>query len=220
MARLKTGVLISGRGSNLKALIEACRDPAFPAEIVIVISNKADAAGLAFARDAGIATASLDQRAFADRATFDLAIHEKLRAANVELVCLAGYMRLLSDGFIERWQDRIINIHPSLLPAFRGLNAHDQALAAGVKIAGCTVHVVRPDVDAGPIIAQAAVPVMPGDTVETLADRMLVAEHKLYPLALRLWGEGRVRIDGDRTIITGNDGEDLPLLINPPIRPK
>lgn len=215
MARLKTGVLISGRGSNLKALIDACRDPAFPAEIVTVISNKADAAGLAFARDAGIATASLDQRTFADRAAFDLAIHERLAAANVELVCLAGYMRLLSDGFIERWHDRIINIHPSLLPAFRGLNAHAQALAAGVKIAGCTVHVVRPDVDSGPIIAQAAVPVLPGDTAETLADRMLVAEHRLYPLALRLWGEGRVRIDGDRTIIAGDGGDSGPVLISP-----
>lgn len=215
MARLKTGVLISGRGSNLKALIDACRDPAFPAEIVIVVSNKADAAGLAFARDAGIATVTLDQRAFADRAAFDLAIHERLAAANVELVCLAGYMRILSDGLIERWHDRIINIHPSLLPAFRGLNAHAQALAAGVKIAGCTVHVVRPDVDSGPIIAQAAVPVRPGDTVETLADRMLVAEHKLYPLALRLWGEGRVRIDGDRTIIAGDGGDSGPVLISP-----
>lgn len=215
MARLKTGVLISGRGSNLKALIEACRDPAFPAEIVIVISNKADAAGLAFARDAGIATATLDQRAFTDRATFDLAIDENLRAAHVEFVCLAGYMRLLSEGFIARWADRIINIHPSLLPAFRGLNAHAQALAAGVKIAGCTVHVVRPDVDSGPIVAQAAVPVLPGDTVDTLADRMLVAEHKLYPLALRLWGEGRVRIDGDRTIISGSNGDSGPLLISP-----
>jgi phosphoribosylglycinamide formyltransferase 1 len=215
MTRLKTGVLISGRGSNLKALIDVCRDPAFPAEIVVVISNKADAAGLAFARDAGIATATLDQRAFADRAAFDLAIHERLAAANVELVCLAGYMRVLSDGFIERWHDRILNIHPSLLPAFRGLNAHAQALAAGVKIAGCTVHVVRPDVDSGPIIAQAAVPVLPGDTPESLAGRMLVAEHQLYPLALRLWGEGRVRIDGDRTIIAGDGGDSGPVLISP-----
>lgn len=203
MARLKTGVLISGRGSNLKALIDACHDPAFPAEITVVISNKAEAAGLAFARDAGIPAIALDQRAFADRATFDLAIHERLAAAGVELVCLAGYMRLLSDGFIERWRDRIINIHPSLLPAFRGLNAHAQALAAGVKIAGCTVHVVRPAVDSGPIVIQAAVTVLPGDTPETLADRMLVAEHRIYPLALRLFGEGRVCIDGDRTIIAG-----------------
>lgn len=214
MPRLKTGVLISGRGSNLQALITACRDPAFPAEIVAVISNKADADGLAFARDAGIPTVTLDQRAFADRATFDLAIHEKLLAAGVELVCLAGYMRLLSDGFIERWHDRIINIHPSLLPAFRGLNAHGQALAAGVRISGCTVHVVRPDVDSGPIIAQAAVLVLPDDTVETLADRILVAEHRIYPLALRLFGEGRVRIDGDRAVIAGSS-ESGPILISP-----
>lgn len=219
MARLKTGVLISGRGSNLKALIEACGTPAFPAEIVIVISNKADAAGLAFARAAGIPTVTLDQRAFATRAAFDQKIHAHLTAAGVELVCLAGYMRLLSDSFVELWRDRVINIHPSLLPAFRGLDAHGQALAAGVKISGCTVHVVRPEVDAGPIIAQAAVPVLPGDTAETLADRVLTAEHRLYPLALRLFGEGRVCIEGDRTVIAGMDDTGL-VLISPADQPQ
>jgi phosphoribosylglycinamide formyltransferase-1 len=214
MARLKTGVLISGRGSNLEALIEACRDPAFPAEIATVISNKPDAPGLAFAREAGLATIALDHRSFADRTAFDDAVHQRLTEAGVELVCLAGYMRLLTTGFIARWHDRIINIHPSLLPAFRGLNAHAQALAAGVKISGCTVHVVRMEVDAGPIIAQAAVPVLPDDTLETLAARVLVAEHRLYPLALRLFAEGRVRIDGERAIVEG--AGDLSLtLINP-----
>jgi phosphoribosylglycinamide formyltransferase-1 len=214
MARLKTGVLISGRGSNLEALIEACRDPAFPAEIATVISNKPDAAGLAFAREAGLAAIALDHRSFADRAAFDDAVHQRLTEAGVELVCLAGYMRLLTTAFIARWHDRIINIHPSLLPAFRGLNAHAQALAAGVKISGCTVHVVRMEVDAGPIIAQAAVPVLPDDTPETLAARVLVAEHRLYPLALRLFAEGRVRIDGERAVVDGAGDVSL-TLINP-----
>ncbi len=214
MARLKTGILISGRGSNLEALIEACRDPALPAEIVTVVSNKPDAAGLAIAREAGIAAVALDHRGFADRAAFDDAVHRHLSEAGVELVCLAGYMRLLTTGFIARWHDRIINIHPSLLPAFRGLNAHAQALAAGVKISGCTVHVVRPEVDAGPIIAQAAVPVLPDDTPATLAARVLAAEHRLYPLALRLFAEGRVRIDGARAVVEGVADAGL-TLINP-----
>jgi phosphoribosylglycinamide formyltransferase-1 len=215
MARLRAGVLISGRGSNLRALIEACRDPAFPAEIVIVACNKADTPGLAFARAAGIPTITLDQRAFPDRAAFDRKIHDHLAEAGVELVCLAGYMRILSDGFIDLWRDRVINIHPSLLPAFRGLNAHQQAIAAGVKVSGCTVHVVRPAVDAGPIVAQAAVPVLSGDTAESLAARVLTAEHRLYPLALRLFGEGRVRIEGERTVIIGETGETGPMLISP-----
>lgn len=215
MARLKTGILISGRGSNLEALIEACRDPAFPAEIVTVISNKPDAAGLAFARDADIATVALDHRGFADRADFDDAVHRHLAGAGVELVCLAGYMRLLSTGFIARWHDRIVNIHPSLLPAFRGLNAHAQALAAGVKISGCTVHVVRPEVDSGPIIAQAAVPVLPDDTPDTLASRVLAAEHRLYPLALRLFAEGRGRIEGERTMVDGGAEDTDATLISP-----
>lgn len=201
MARLRVGILISGRGSNLAALIDACRDAAFPAEIVSVISNRPDAAGLAFARAAGIAAVALDHRAFAARAAFDETVHAQLTAARVDLVCLAGYMRLLTGDFLARWHDRIINIHPSLLPAFRGLDAHGQALAAGVKLSGCTVHFVRPEMDSGPIIAQAAVPVLPDDTVDSLAARVLEAEHRLYPLALRLVAEGRVRIEGDRAVI-------------------
>jgi phosphoribosylglycinamide formyltransferase-1 len=212
--RLKTGVLISGRGSNLEALIAACRDPAFPAEIVIVIANKPDAPGLAFARAAGIPCLGLDHRAFADRAAFDAAVHDHLMAAGTEFICLAGYMRLLTGAFIERWRDRVINIHPSLLPAFRGLNAHAQAIAAGVKISGCTVHVVRHEMDAGPIIVQAAVPVLPDDTPESLAARVLAAEHRIYPLALRLVAEGRVRIAGDRAIVEGAVAEEG-VLISP-----
>lgn len=204
MARLKTGVLISGRGSNLRALIEACRDPAFPAEIVLVISNKANAPGLTIAQDAGIPAVALNPGEFADRAAFDSEIDRRLRAADVELVFLAGYLRLLSDGFVDQWRDRVINIHPSLLPAFPGLHSHAQALAAGVKTSGCTVHVVRRDMDTGPIILQQAVPVLAGDTVASLAARVLEAEHRIYPQALRLVAEGRVRIVGDRAIITGS----------------
>ena len=208
MARLKTGVLISGRGSNLRALIEACRDPAFPAEIVIVISNKADAPGLAIARDAGIPALALEPGEFADRAAFDGEIDRRLRAAGVELVCLAGYLRLLSDGFVEQWRDRLINIHPSLLPAFPGLHSHAQALAAGVMTSGCTVHFVRREMDKGPIILQESVPVLAGDTVASLAARVLEAEHRTYPKALRLVAEGRVRIADGRAVIAGSDETD------------
>ena len=208
MARLKTGVLISGRGSNLRALIAACRDPAFPAEIVIVISNKADAPGLAIARDAGIPALALEPGEFADRAAFDGEIDRRLRAAGVELVCLAGYLRLLSDGFVEQWRDRLINIHPSLLPAFPGLHSHAQALAAGVMTSGCTVHFVRREMDKGPIILQESVPVLAGDTVASLAARVLEAEHRIYPKALRLVAEGRVRIADGRAVIAGSDETD------------
>jgi phosphoribosylglycinamide formyltransferase-1 len=184
MARLKAGVLISGRGSNLAALIEACRDQAFPAEIVTVISSKPDAAGLAFAREAGIATVALDHRSFADRAAFDDTVHRRLTEAGVELVCLAGYMRLLTTGFIERWHDRIINIHPSLLPKYKGLDTHNRVLAAGDQTTGCTVHLVDEELDSGDVIAQAEVPVEPGDDAARLAARVLNAEHALYPKAL------------------------------------
>lgn len=215
MARLRAGVLISGRGSNLKALLDACGDRTFPSEIVAVISNNKDAAGLAYARQAGVATGILDPADFADRATFDAALHTSLTAAGIELLCLAGYMRLLTRDFLAQWHDRVINIHPSLLPAFRGLNAHAQALASGVKLSGCTVHVVRPEVDAGPIIVQAAVPVLPGDTPDSLAARVLVAEHRIYPLALQLFGEGRVHIEGDQAIVSGK-GDGGAMLIQPP----
>jgi phosphoribosylglycinamide formyltransferase-1 len=197
VARLKVAVLISGRGSNLQALIDACADAAFPAEIRLVIANRADAAGLERARAAGIPTQVIPNRDFATREDFDAALDAVLTAAGIALVCLAGFMRLLGDAFVARWHDRLVNIHPSLLPAFRGLDSHAQALAAGVRFTGCTVHFVRAAVDDGPIIVQAAVPVLPGDDAERLAARVLAAEHRAYPLALRLIAEGRVRVSGD-----------------------
>jgi phosphoribosylglycinamide formyltransferase-1 len=191
VARLKVGVLISGRGSNLQALLDACADPAFPAEIVLVISNVPAALGLGCAEAAGIPAVIVNHKDFADRASFDAKMDEALRAADVELVALAGFMRLLSTGFVERWRSRMINIHPSLLPAFKGLRTHAQALAAGVKQHGCTVHWVTPDLDDGPTILQGTVPVLEGDTEESLAQRVLEIEHRIYPEALRLIAEGR-----------------------------
>jgi phosphoribosylglycinamide formyltransferase-1 len=212
MARLKLGVLISGRGSNLRSLIAACAAPDYPAEIALVISNIADAAGLTFAAEAGIPTATISHKAFPNRAAFDAAIEAELAKAGVELICLAGFMRILGPEILTRWRDKVINIHPSLLPAFRGLHVHEQALAAGVKISGCTVHIVRPAVDDGPILVQAAVPVAADDTPETLAARVLTAEHRIYPLAVRLMAERRVRIDGDRALIDGGAPATAPLL--------
>jgi len=191
LARLKVGVLISGRGSNLQALLDACGDPAFPAEIALVLSNVAGAHGLDRASAAGVATQVIDHKEFPSREAFDAEMDRALRAAGIELVCLAGFMRLLSVGFVESWQGRMINIHPSLLPAFKGLRTHAQALAAGVKLHGCTVHYVTPALDDGPIIAQAAVPVLAGDSEEDLAARVLAVEHRLYPLALKVIAEGK-----------------------------
>jgi phosphoribosylglycinamide formyltransferase-1 len=214
MARLKVGVLISGRGSNLQALIDACAAPDFPAEVVLVISNNADAHGLDRAHAAGLATKVIDHRSFAKREAFDTALDAALRRAGVELICLAGFMRLLTPGFVEWWRDRIINIHPSLLPSFKGLHSHERALAAGVRLTGCTVHFVRAAMDDGPIIVQAAVPVRPGDDAERLAARVLAAEHRAYPLALRLIAEGRVRVEGDVAAVDGAAADAV--LINPP----
>jgi phosphoribosylglycinamide formyltransferase-1 len=194
MAKLKTGVLISGRGSNLKALIEACSDSTFPAEIVLVLSNVADAGGLEHARQANIPTATLSHNDFENREAFDEVMDEKLRAAGVEFVCLAGFMRLLSTDFVKRWEGKMINIHPSLLPAFKGLNVHERVLESGSKESGCTVHYVVPELDSGPIILQARVSVMPDDTPDTLAARVLVQEHRIYPQALRMVAEGKVRL--------------------------
>jgi phosphoribosylglycinamide formyltransferase-1 len=212
MVRLKLGVLISGRGSNLQALIDAAAEPSYPAEIAIVISNKADALGLVRAAEAGIATRVIPHREFPDRAAFDAALDMSLRDAGVELVCLAGFMRLLTPGFAQFWHNRLINIHPSLLPAFKGLSPHADALAAGVRFSGCTVHYVRPEMDAGPIILQAAVPVQEGDSEEDLAARILIAEHRSYPLAVRLIAEGKVRVANERVFITGAVPPDLSLL--------
>ncbi|HEX4890659.1 MAG TPA: phosphoribosylglycinamide formyltransferase [Alphaproteobacteria bacterium] len=198
--RLKTCVLISGSGTNLQALIDACAAPDFPAEIVLVISNRADAGGLDRARRAGIPTRIIPHKDYASREAFDAAIDAALRAAGVEFVCLAGFMRLLTAGFVNQWRDRLINIHPSLLPAFKGIDAVEQALAAGVSKTGCTVHFVRPEMDAGPILLQAEVPVEVADTSETLHDRIRQAEHRCYPEALRLISAGKVRVDGESVI--------------------
>src|SRR5271170_6138531 len=197
---MRLGVLISGRGSNLQALIDACANPAYPAEIAVVVSNRADAKGLARAAAAGIPSAVIAHR---ERQDFAVEADARLREHRVELVCLAGFMRLLDAGLVEAWRDRMVNIHPSLLPAFPGLRAQRQALAAGVRFSGCTVHFVRPAVDSGPIIAQAAVPVHPGDDEALLSERILAAEHRLYPMAVRLYAEGRLRIEGERVAITG-----------------
>lgn len=209
MARLRLGVLISGRGSNLQALIAATADPAYPAEIALVISNRADAAGLAHAATAGIAHRSI---AHPSREDFAAAADQALRERGVEFIALAGFMRLLETGFVTAWQNRLVNIHPSLLPAFPGLHAQRQALRAGVRFSGCTVHFVRPEVDTGPIIAQAAVAVHPQDDEERLSARILAAEHRLYPLAVRLYAEGRLHVVGDTVAIAGAAPPDLALL--------
>ena len=185
MNKVKTAILISGRGSNMTALINAAQDPSFPAEITIVISNDPSARGLEMAQSLGIKNNIIDHTKYASRASFEDALHQRLTLEGVELVCLAGFMRILGQHFISQWQRRLLNIHPSLLPAFRGLHTHEKALEAGVKIHGCTVHHVVPDLDAGSIISQAAVPVLENDTDETLAARVLDAELQLYPDALR-----------------------------------
>ncbi len=200
--RLKLGVLISGRGSNLQALIDACAEPDFPAEIALVLSNRADAGGLERARAAGIATGVVPHRDFEDKPSFEKAMTEALDAAGVELVCLAGFMRLLSAWFVERWHDRLLNIHPSLLPAFPGLDTHRRAIEAGVRFHGCTVHFVRTAMDTGPIVVQAAVPVESDDTPDSLAARVLEQEHRCYPLAVRLIAEGRARVIDERVVVT------------------
>jgi phosphoribosylglycinamide formyltransferase-1 len=199
----RTAVLISGRGSNLAALIAAAKEERYPARIALVASDNPNAAGFAFARDAGIETAVVDRRAFKAKATFEAKLDAALRDAQVELVCLAGFMQLLSPAFVEGWRDRMLNIHPSLLPLFPGLDTHARALEAGVRVHGATVHFVRAEVDSGPIVAQAAVPVLPGDTTETLAARVLTVEHRLYPLALKLVAGGRAKIVGSHVEIDG-----------------
>ena len=193
----RIGVLISGRGSNLQSLIEACGAPDYPAEIVTVISNRPSAAGLEKARKAGIPNLTIDHKDYGSRHEFDAALDASLRDAGVDLICSAGFMRLLSDRFVDAWRDRQLNIHPSLLPAFRGLHPQRQALAAGVCVSGATVHFVRSEMDAGPIVAQTVVPVIDGDTVETLSDRILTAEHKLYPYALKLVASGHAWVEGE-----------------------
>jgi phosphoribosylglycinamide formyltransferase-1 len=204
MARKRTAVLISGRGSNMAALIEAAADPAYPAEIALVLSNIADAGGLAIAASKDIKTETVDHKTFGkDRDAFETAVQKALDASKIDFVCLAGFMRLLTPAFVQRWHGRMLNIHPALLPAFKGLDTHERALAEGVKIHGATVHFVVPEMDSGPIIAQAAVSVLSKDTPASLAARVIQMEHRIYPLALRWLAEGKLKIDGNRCVVQG-----------------
>jgi phosphoribosylglycinamide formyltransferase 1 len=212
--RRRTAVLISGRGSNLGALIEATSKAGSAAEIALVVSNRGDALGLERARAAGITTRILDHRRHESREAFDMAVNEILQTAEIELVCLAGFMRILSAWFVERWRDRVLNVHPSLLPALRGLDTHRRALEAGVRFHGCTVHFVRPELDAGPIIVQGVVAVRPDDTPDRLAERVLALEHRCYPLALELVASGRAVVDSERVLIEGASAPET-VLISP-----
>ena len=205
----RVAILISGRGSNMAALIEAASAPDFPAEIVTVISNRADAGGLEKAAARGIATEVIESKPFGkDRAGFEAVLQRTLEARKVDLICLGGFMRLFTAEFVQRWYGRMLNIHPSLLPSFPGLDPHGQALNAGVKISGATVHFVIPETDAGPIVMQGAVVVADDDTGETLSARILGIEHRIYPEALRLLAEGKVRLEGDLCRISGEADRD------------
>ncbi len=194
MSKKRVAVLISGSGSNLQALMDASKDPSYPAEIVLVISNKEDAYGLTRAQNAGIPTKIISHKNFSDRTQFDAVIHQTLIEHNIEYVCLAGFMRILTADFTKQWFGRMLNIHPSLLPAFKGMHTHQSALDAGVKIHGCTVHFVVPDMDSGPIVIQAAVPVLPDDTADILGTRVLAAEHQIYPYALKRLCDGTLTL--------------------------
>ncbi len=213
---LRVGVLISGRGTNLQALIDACAEPAYPAEIAIVISNEPGAKGLERARDAGLPTETIEHRAFEERSAFEQALTRSLRRAGVDLVCNAGFMRILTETFVQAWHDRAINIHPSLLPAFKGLRTHERAIGSGVRFSGCTVHFLRAALDAGPVIIQSAVPVLPGDTPGDLAARVLESEHECLPQAVRWIAEGRVRVVDEVVRIDGAGGAAA-VSINPSI---
>ena len=215
--KLKVGVLNSGNGSNLQSIIDACEDPNFPAELSIVISNKAEAYGLGRAKKANIKTKVIEHQNFQHRSDFEKNITKALINANVELVCLAGFMRILTDTFVYSWKDRLINVHPSLLPIFKGLNTHQRAIECGVKFSGCTIHFVSSSMDEGPIILQAAVPVHQNDTSKSLAERVLDAEHKLYPMAIRLFANKKIWIENDLVKFT-NIEDHNEILINPNIK--
>ena len=213
MPKKRVGILISGRGSNMQALVKAMATTGFPAEPVVVVSNRSEAEGLAWAKERGLPTVAIDHRSYANRMAFEARLHQALLDHHVELICNAGFMRMLTGGFVERWKDRQLNIHPSLLPSFPGLDTHRRVLEQGVLITGCTVHFIRTEMDSGPIVAQAAVAVMPGDTEHSLAARVLSAEHKLYPLALRLVASGQVRVENETAIFAGNLHEPMPMLV-------
>ena len=209
----RVAILISGRGSNMAALIEAAKAPDFPAEIAVVISNRAGAAGLERAAASGVPTVVIESKPFGkDRAGFEAVLKQTLDEKQVELICLGGFMRLFTPEFAQAWYGRMLNIHPSLLPCFPGLDPHGQALRAGVKLSGATVHFVIPETDAGPIVMQGAVTVADDDTPETLAARVITIEHRIYPEALRLLASGRLRLDGDRCRMLGSAASDSTLI--------
>jgi phosphoribosylglycinamide formyltransferase-1 len=217
MSRKRVAVLISGRGSNMAALIEAAKDKSYPAEIVLVVSNRPDAGGLLVARATNIAAEVIAHTEFGrDRAGFERALQAILEKHRIDLVCLAGFMRLLTAEFVKKWQWRVLNIHPALLPAFKGLDTHKRALQAGAKIHGATAHFVVPEMDSGPIIAQGAVTVRHNDTEETLASRVLKVEHRIYPLALKLLAEGRLQVIDGRCLIDGIPVPDTKNLVPDP----
>jgi phosphoribosylglycinamide formyltransferase-1 len=215
MTRRPTAILISGRGSNMEALLQAAAAPDYPARIVAVLANRPGAPGLARAAAFGVPAEAIDHRSFAERAGFEAALETRLLAYGADLVCLAGFMRLLTADFVARWRDRLLNIHPSLLPAFPGLDTHARALAAGVRFAGCSVHLVRAEMDSGPILGQAVVPVRPGDDAAALAARVLAAEHRLYPRALALYAAGRARAAGERIVFSPDVAFDSGALLSP-----
>jgi len=214
MAKARVAVLISGSGTNLQALIDSARDPAYPAQIVLVISNRPGAFGLTRAQNAGIEALVLDHKGFPTRADFDAALDQALRARDIELVCMAGFMRLLTPGFVEKWANKLINVHPALLPAFPGLDVQQRAIDAGVRFSGCTVHFVTAEMDAGPILVQAVVPILGDDTADSLSDRIRVQEHKAFPLALKLVAQGRVSIENGCALIK-DAAASSDCLINP-----
>jgi phosphoribosylglycinamide formyltransferase 1 len=215
MARKRIAVLISGRGSNMAALIDAASDRSYPAEIALVLSNIADAGGLSVAQSKAIKTQTVDHKRFGkDRDAFEREIQSALDANKIDYICLAGFMRLLTPAFVSHWRGRMLNIHPALLPSFKGLDTHERAIAEGVKIHGATVHFVVPEMDSGPIVVQAAVPVLTGDTPQSLASRVIQAEHRIYPLALRWLCEGKLRIVDGRCVIDGASDIDG-VLISP-----
>lgn len=214
LERLPVAVLISGRGTNLQSLIDDCAREDFPARIVMVFSNVPGAEGLERAAGAGLPTVVLDHKSFEDRDAFDEAIAEKIDESGAQLVCLAGFMRRLGAKFVEHYHDRILNIHPSLLPAFPGLHVHQRVIDSGARFSGCTVHIVRPEVDSGPIVVQAAVPVHPDDTADTLAARVLEQEHGAYPRAVRWFAEGRLTVEGEKVLVDGT-GPPGAVLVNP-----
>lgn len=213
----RVGILISGRGSNMQSLVAAADDPDYPAEVCLVLSNRADAAGLAFAEARNLPTAVVDHRDFSDRAAFDAEVAGRLRQHGAELVACAGFMRILGERLTAEWSGRVLNIHPSLLPCYRGLDTHERALADGVRVHGCTVHFVSPELDAGPIICQAAVPVMADDTPSSLAARVLKAEHAIYPQALAWVASGQVRLENGK-VRAPSSGDPGQTLFSPAIR--